>query len=187
MARTQVLLETLNRQHAVVRELVAEVSRATDGVRRQAVDRLLRYLALHEAAEQAVMHPTGLLNAADVDVVEGRIAEEHEIHALITRLEECPPGSVDFMIYFGLLDEALSAHLRAEEEVEAPVLTSSLGEDELRHLAATLALVDSWSDSSAPIPPPLAGDIGAGRRSGTRFSDRFQRAVRTFEDMFQRR
>lgn len=177
------LLGVLRRQHAQIEALVSRVLDVGGAERKGAVVDLLRYVALHESAEQTFMHPVGLRSAGDAAAVQGRVAEEREIEAVIMNLEGLDPDSMDFLIYFGLLEEALRGHTRAEEEVEAPVLGRAVNNGELEQIAHDLALVDAWMD---PATRSIGGSVArlpwtVGPPSGVRFGDLHRRSLEAFE------
>ena len=176
------LVDVLVRQHRRIRGLVEEVRRAQrSSGRSRAVNRLLRYLSLHESAEQAVVHPAGIREVGDLAAVQDRIQEEHELAALVSRLEVCHPASIDFMIYFGLLDEALDSHLSAEERIEAPALVADLAEETLRRMVAALALVDEWDKAEPAGLRAPGGESTVGPRAAPRYDERLRLAQRAFE------
>lgn len=181
MTPPQTLLEVLRRQHARISALLRRVMHVDGGERREAVTDLLRYLALHESAEQIFVHPAGLRAAGDRAAVQGRVAEEHEIEAVIANLEGLDPDSMDFMIYFGLLEEALSGHLRAEEDVEVRMLGASLDHHDLDRMARDLDLVDAWMD---PAIRSIGGSVAqlpfAANGAPVRYGDLQHRSLLAF-------
>ena len=181
MTPPHALLGVLHRQHAHIAELLSHVLDVSGPERSTAMTELLRYLALHESAEQTFMHPVGLRTAGDAAAVQGRMAEEGEIVAVITNLEGVKPDSMDFLIYISLLEEAFHSHSRAEEEVEASVLGANVGNDELERIAQDLALVDLWMDpATASIPGSVAHLPWAGNHLRG-FGELHRRSLRAFE------
>ncbi|GAA6527656.1 hemerythrin domain-containing protein [Intrasporangium sp. DVR] len=189
MSPPQSLLRVLQRQHAHIASLTSRVMESVGRERQGAVTDLLQYVALHESAEQTFMHPVAIRSVGDMSAVQGRVAEEREIEAVITHLEGLNPDSVDFMIYFGLLEEALSGHTRAEEEVEAPVLGAVVPDQEIEHMARGLELVDVWMDPATrsidgsmarlPLLPGPAGQVG--------FGELQRRSLEAFDAVFRLR
>lgn len=187
MSSLHSLLSVLQRQHAHIGMLLARVGDSSGTARHGAVADLLQYVALHESAEQTFMHPVALKSVGDVAAVQGRVVEEREIEAVITRLEGLDPASVDFMIYFGLLEEAMSGHTRAEENVEARVL-GAVPDHDLEHMARGIELVDVWMDPAArlidgsvarmPLRPGVT-DVG--------FSEMHRRSLEAFDAVFRLR
>lgn len=170
MGRPEPLLAVMRRQHVRIAALVDAVMTTGETRRPDAVRRLLAYLALHESAEQSLVHPLGLAVGVDVSAVRQRVAEEHEISAVVSRLERLDCSSVDFMIQFGLLDEALRAHVEAEERVEVPAIAERASPHDLDRIADSLALVDSWYEAL------MRRIVGWGARSYDDLSHRADRA-----------
>lgn len=165
MTRTGPLADVLRRQHGHMHELVGCVMEVGGPARSNALREMVHYVALHEAAERTFMHASGLLNVEAAATARHRLDEEDEIAALITHIEGVADDSLDFAIYFSLLEESLAGHGRAEEEVEVPALGAMLSQPELDRLADAMSLVDSWSELSRRITagtpsgadPPFAG------------------------------
>ncbi|MDV3220275.1 hemerythrin domain-containing protein [Intrasporangium sp.] len=183
MSAPQHLLRVLRRQHARIASLLSRVTETEGSARRAAVAELLHYVALHESAEQTFMHPVGLQAVGDRAAVQGRVVEEREIEAVITNLEGLDPDSMDFMIYFGLLEEALGGHTRAEEEVEARLLEQAVPGEQLETISHDLALVDVWMD---PATRSIGGSAARlpwrpGNTDGARFGELRRRSLEAFE------
>src|SRR4051812_14123658 len=71
--------DVLARQHEQVLRLLDDAEQAPPGRHRSALSALVAYLALHEAAEHAYLHPFVLARGADPGVVAQRRAEEGRI------------------------------------------------------------------------------------------------------------
>ena len=189
MASPESLLRVLRRQHAYIASLVFGVTVSSGKERQHAVADLLHYIALHESAEQTFMHPAGLASVGDLAAVQGRVVEEREIEAVITHLESLDADSMDFMIYFGLLEEALTGHARAEEDVEAHTICNALPDEQVQSIASGLELVDTWMD---PATHSIGGSVaqlpwGRGERNGMRFGELHARSLEAFEAVFRLR
>lgn len=175
------LLGVLHRQHARIAELLSRAHEASGAERSEAVAELFHYLALHESAEQTFMHPVCLRSAGDAAAVQGRLVEEGELEAVIANLEGVDPDSLDFLIYFGLLEESFRAHSRAEEEIEAAVLAETVSTDELERIAHDLSLVDTWMDpATRSIPGSVAHLPWMGNHT-VPFGDLHRRSLTAFE------
>ena len=182
MSSPESLLRVLRRQHAYIASLVFGVTVSSGEERKRAVADLLHYVALHESAEQTFMHPVALKSVGDLAAVQGRVAEEREIEAVIIHLERLDADSMDFMIYFGLLEEALSGHTRAEEDVEAHTIGNALGDDKVRSIARDLELVDAWMD---PATHSIGGSVAQlpwspDQRNGARFEELSRKSLEAF-------
>ena len=103
--------------------------------------------------------------------------------AVITHLEDLDSDSVDFMIYFGLLEEALNGHTRAEEDIEAHTISNAVSQDVVHSIAAGLELVDAWMD---PATHSIGGSVAQlpwlpGERNGARFGELSRKSLEAVE------
>ncbi|GGQ07297.1 hemerythrin domain-containing protein [Streptomyces roseolilacinus] len=113
------VVSLLMRQHGDIRNLFDEVESATGDERRDAFRRLVRLLAVHETAEEEVVHPFARRNLPGGDqVVDERLAEEREAKEVLASLEEADPDSPDFAERLRALRTAVQEHARAEERYE---------------------------------------------------------------------
>ncbi|MEU0516418.1 hemerythrin domain-containing protein [Streptosporangium sp. NPDC006007] len=131
------VVDLLLRQHAMIRDLFDEVENAPAGERAEPFQRLVRLLAVHETAEEEVVHPYARrkINGGE-DVVEDRLAEENEAKQLLMRMDKAGAGDPQFLIHLATLRAAVTAHARAEERYEFTQLRSQTSEAERRTLAA---------------------------------------------------
>ena len=109
----------LTRQHGDIRNLFDEVERTTGEERRTALRRLVRLLAVHETAEQEVVHPFArrLFEGAD-EVVRERLAEEEGAKETLAVLDGMDPEAPDFLPTLRALRADVIHHARAEERYE---------------------------------------------------------------------
>lgn len=150
------LFAALTAQHGRIKAMMADVLDTVGNDRVDAFARLCHYLALHEAAEEEVMHPViaAQLDAqAQAVLVQERLVEEQGAGDVIGRLEDF--GAVDtpeFLVQFDLLREAVQAHAAAEEERELPALAHGGDAVGIGAVVAALARVDELADGSGPVP-----------------------------------
>jgi len=124
------VVDVLLAQHKLVRELIAEVSGAQGEARQRAFDELRTLLALHEAAEESIVHP-----AAHDGVAEARVAEEQHAARAIAQLESLDPGSEAFDQAFAAFAQAVLAHADKEEREEFPALREGTSSRTLQEMA----------------------------------------------------
>ncbi len=114
-------LDFIRRQHAEIRDLFDEVDQTSGDERRDAFGRLVRLLAVHETAEEEVIHPlTRTSTSGGGDAVEPRLAEEAEAKKLLAELEEQGTESPEFEAGLNRLRLAVLRHARSEERYELP-------------------------------------------------------------------
>src|SRR2546422_8919096 len=89
MRTSQDVVTFLIEQHQQIRQLFAKVAAAHGREREQAFFALRRMLAIHEIAEEEVVHPRARRELLGGEyVVDARLAEEHAAKELIAKLEE---------------------------------------------------------------------------------------------------
>lgn len=148
---TDELVSLITGQHGRIKTLMTDVTMATDADRLAAFDAFRRYLAVHEAAEQSLLHPQGLVTFDDDNISQRRITEEQDAAAVIASLETMRNAS-DFKMQFGLLQEAIIRHAEAEEHEELPRLVAALPEETIEKVLEGFALVEPWAGDVAASP-----------------------------------
>jgi hemerythrin superfamily protein len=140
----------LIRQHAMIRDLFAEVERATGGARAECFERLVRLLAVHETAEEEIVHPYAR-RALDggAAIVDERLREENECKQLLSMMEERGTDDPSFASHLEKLRVAVMEHARAEERYEFAQLVRETSDAERR----TMALGLKAAEAIAPTHP----------------------------------
>ncbi len=124
----------LKSQHQQVKSMFADVL-ASDGEQRaRAFYALRRMLAVHEAAEEEVVHPAARRALPNGDkIVAARLQEENEAKAALTELESLDPDSEAFEAGFLTLQANVLDHANSEEVQEFEALRNKL---EPKHMAS---------------------------------------------------
>ncbi|MGW7254373.1 hemerythrin domain-containing protein [Streptomyces sp. NPDC054834] len=116
--RTDVV-ELLKEQHAQIRHLFDEVAHTKGEERKQNFHDLVRLLAVHETAEEEVVHPFARRHIdGGEQVVEDRIAEEESAKQALSALDDINPDSPEFLDRFAALRQDVLAHAENEERYE---------------------------------------------------------------------
>ena len=123
------VLEVVNAQHAELSRLVNAVSFADPADRTATLHRFLSYLAGHEAVEEELLHPRGA-ETGEPGVGTQRMTEEEGVGEQIGQLEKLGVDSPLFRTQFGLIEEAVTQHATAEENVELPQVVQLLSDEE---------------------------------------------------------
>jgi hypothetical protein len=109
----------LMRQHGDIRNLFDEVERSAGDERRDAFRRLVRLLAVHETAEEEVVHLTARRAFDGGEAVVGdRLEEERQAREKLARLDEMDIGDPEFLPLLLTLRTEVMEHARAEERYE---------------------------------------------------------------------
>ncbi|UCM91231.1 hemerythrin domain-containing protein [Streptomyces marincola] len=176
--RDEDVVALLTHQHGEIRNLFDEVERARGDDRRDAFRRLVRMLAVHETAEQEVVHPyaRGLFDGGD-GVVADRLAEEKEAKETLARLDGMDPESPEFLAGLRALRMDVMEHARAEERYEFLQLRRRADPERL----VTLAKAVRAAEATAPTRPhPAVQGAAANLAAGpvAALMDRTRDAVR---------
>lgn len=120
MAENDIIV-LLRQQHDEIRRLFAETESSQGKARRDAFDRLRRYLAVHETAEEQILHPQARRSLDNGDeVVAARLDEEHEAKRMLAALERLDPAGEPFETLVAQLKAAVLEHADSEEAEEFP-------------------------------------------------------------------
>ncbi|MEU4894191.1 hemerythrin domain-containing protein [Streptomyces sp. NPDC044780] len=148
----------LMRQHGDIRNLFDEVERATGDQRQDAFRRLVRLLAVHETAEEEVVHPVARRSFDGGEgVVEDRLREERQAKEKLSRLDEMDTGSPEFLPLLRELRTEVMEHARAEERYEFIQLRRRTDPGQL----ATMAKAVRAAEAMAPTRPHPGAETAA--------------------------
>jgi hemerythrin superfamily protein len=153
------VVDLLVAQHEEIERLFDEVERAGDAARADAFDRLRRYLAVYETAEELIVRPDARRAAGDA-VVDARLAEEHAAKELLDELTEAGVAAPGFGTRLGELRELVWTHAEWEEREEFPALREAHGDSVRATMGAAVLAVEALAPSRAP-----GARVGAGASS----------------------
>lgn len=124
-------------QHREIADLFRRIGDSTGSQRRAAFRKLRRLMAVHETAEELLVHPRLRWVDSTGDVqARVRTEEEEQIKAALLELETCDVDSAEFSERLEALRAITLAHSGAEETEEFPALERGLDDkqrDRLRH------------------------------------------------------
>jgi hemerythrin superfamily protein len=146
MMKENDVIELLLRQHAMIRDMFDEVEKTHGDQRREAFSALVRMLAVHETAEEEIVHPYARrkIDGGD-EVVDDRLREEHEAKQMLQRMDEMDPNDPHFMRELEILRAAVLAHARAEERYEFTRLRAHTSEAERRAMAVGVKAAEAMA------------------------------------------
>jgi hemerythrin superfamily protein len=144
------VVDLLMQQHRHIRDLFAEVENATSDDRAEAFRRLVRLLAVHETAEEEVVHPSvrRLFEGGD-QVVDDRLEEERAAKEKLSRLDDMSTDDPEFMPLFRELRADVLQHAASEEQYEFPRLRENAGARRLAMMATAVRA----AEATAPTRP----------------------------------
>jgi hemerythrin superfamily protein len=131
----QDVITFLRGQHDQIKGLFSHVKSTSGAEREEAFTALRRLLAVHETAEEEIVHPRARKAIADGDIVIGaRLNEEHKVKQTLSQLEELDVDSPQFVKLFTQLKTDVEAHAEAEEHQEFSKLADVLDQDGLEKM-----------------------------------------------------
>lgn len=136
------VVDVLLKQHDRIRELFAEVE-TTFGTQRQEVfGTLRRLLAVHETAEEMIVHPFARRHVGD-EVVDTRLAEEHDAKQVLSDLDGMDVNDPQFGSQLQLLKGMVFDHAAHEESDEFHRLREELGSKEAEVMGAAVVAAEA--------------------------------------------
>ena len=140
----------LVRQHDQIKALFQELNQATGDARADAFVELRRLLAVHETAEEEIVHPRARkVSDTAESVVSARLNEERSAKEMLASMEDIDVESAEFRTVLSELQMAVLAHAEAEEEMEFPLLADALEPDQLQRMQKAA----SMAEAMAPTRP----------------------------------
>ncbi len=168
----------LVRQHGQIHSLFDEVRLSEGDARKDAFDRLVRLLAVHETAEEEVVHPhaRSAFEGGD-DVVRERLAEENAAKEMLAGLEDMDTGDPKFMPIRLSLRDAVLVHARAEERYEFAQLRRNTSQARLMVMAKAVRAAEKMAPTH-PHPGVESASANAGFGPVAALVDRTRDAIR---------
>jgi hypothetical protein len=135
----------LRQRHRHIRDLFAEVENATADDRAEAFRRLVRLLAVHETAEEEVVHPAVRRLLQDGEqLVDDRLEEERGAKEKLSRLDDVDPDDPGFTPLLRELRAGVLSTRASEEQYEFPGLREKAGAQQLALMARLSVLPRPW-------------------------------------------
>lgn len=140
----------LKAQHEAIKALFERVDSARGSERADAFIGLRRVLAVHETAEEQVVHPRAKREIHDGErIVDARLHEENEAKQALAELERLDADSPEFDSAFQQLKADVIAHAEAEEHEEFGQLAAQLDDTQLERMRKAAQL----AEATAPTRP----------------------------------
>ncbi len=131
------VVDFLKHQHNLIKDMFDDVLHASDPkAREKAFVDLRQLLAVHETAEEMVVHPRARFEVADGDsIVDARLAEEHEAKEQLSALEKMDIASQEFLDELTKFRDSVVEHAEREENEEFNQLQAELDDAALERMA----------------------------------------------------
>ena len=150
--------DLLRAQHEEVRSLFGQLERAQGEARAELFDCLRRLLAVHETAEEIVVHPEARqLGSEGARIVEARLREESAAKQALAELEQLGSDGDGFGVELLRFKNAADAHATAEEDELFPLLEARLTDEKLRDMGAALQVAESLAPTHPHPHGPQSG------------------------------
>jgi type I site-specific restriction-modification system R (restriction) subunit len=142
---TDDVVRFLKDQHNLIKDMFDEVLSASDSkAREKAFVDLRQLLAVHETAEEMVVHPTARNQVAHGDeIVEARLKEEHTAKEMLSKLESMDINSKAFITELTKFRDAVIDHAEHEENEEFNKLARKLDKDDLGRMAKAVQAAEA--------------------------------------------
>jgi hemerythrin superfamily protein len=154
------VVDVLLAQHERLRAMFGEVCAASGKQKQDLFEDLVRLLAVHEAAEEELVHPLSRRdNAAGNTVVDARLAEEQQAKRDLADLYRMGTGDPGFDAGYQRLQRAVLAHAEHEEHEEFPALRRAVPTGQLSRLAGRVLTAEKLAPTR-PHPRSPSSGIG---------------------------
>jgi hemerythrin superfamily protein len=171
------VVDFLKAQHERIKSLFADVLDSQGKQREDLFVQLRRLLAVHETAEEEIVHPRAR-HLADVEqIVARRLEEEHKAKETLRDLEKLDVDSAEFDQKFRALQEDVLAHAEAEERQEFTALSEAFDAPELERMRNAV----QFAERMAPTRPHPGVESAAANMMAGPFAmmiDRARDAIR---------
>jgi hemerythrin superfamily protein len=139
------VVKFLTDQHNLIKDMFDDVlSASTDEARTNAFRELRQLLAVHETAEELIVHPRARVALSDGDdVVDARLGEEHASKQQLQELERLDVGTTEFIDALRSFQVTVEDHANHEERDEFPELQRRLTAEDLKHMAGAVRAAES--------------------------------------------
>lgn len=147
----------LTRQHNEARQLMTEIAESAGLPRKEAFERLVRMLAVHETAEEEVVYPVLRTINDGEHVADARLAEEDEAKKALSDPESTDIAKPEFDQKFKTFQTMVMRHAANEEREVFPRLRAAQSTDDLERMAKAVQA----AERAAPTHPHPHGPESA--------------------------
>src|SRR4051812_39685447 len=131
-------------QHAEIRRLFSDMDGA--GRSQDTFQALVRLLAVHETAEEEVVHPAARRLIPDGDaIVDARLEEEDRAKKALADLEKIELDDANFAAEYAKVRDMVLEHAEHEEQELFPKLQAIQDDEELRRMTTALEAAEAMA------------------------------------------
>jgi hemerythrin superfamily protein len=150
------VIDLLIAQHREIKAMFAEVPTLHGQHKQEKFEDLVRLLAVHESAEEQVVHPIARHTVSvGTEVVAARLEEESEAKTALADLWNLGVHHRDFDAGLADLARAVASHAEAEESQEFSQLRENLKQEQLTRMAGVVKAAEAVAPTR---PHPMAGE-----------------------------
>jgi hypothetical protein len=153
------VVDILHAQHQRIQDVIGKTMVATGREKRDLFEGLVRLMAVHEVAEEELVHPLARREMGPQrQVVDERLQEEQQIKRSLAELYDLGTDHADFNERLARLRDAARVHAEREERDELPHVRQALAAKNLQRLASIVLGVERDAAPTRPHPniPPSA-------------------------------
>jgi hemerythrin superfamily protein len=154
MSTQRDVVDLLLDQHHQIKRLFNDVAMAQGERKRDAFDELVRLLAVHESAEEQVVHPAARRQDAE-EIVEARLREEDKAKKTLAELYDLGVDHPDFDARLEAFAMEVIAHATHEEEEEFPRLRAGVDARQRERMAGAVQVAEKVAPTR---PHPHSGE-----------------------------
>jgi hemerythrin superfamily protein len=163
----------LKGQHQEIKALFNQVDATEGDDREEAFYALRRLLAVHETAEEEIVHPAARRALADGEtIIAARLREENQAKKTLAQLEKLDLDSEEFETQFAAFAASVITHAESEEEQEFERLADHLDQRRLESMRTAVKL----AESVAPTRPHAGVESAFGNMLVGPFASMMDRA-----------
>lgn len=167
----------LKDQHKQVKALFDRVISASGSERQSAFYSLRRLMAVHETAEEEIVHPAARRAVPNGKaIVEAHLREENEAKRVLTELESLDVDSPEFDTKLRTLRSKVIAHAESEEKLEFEQLGAILDTERLERMRTAA----EFAENVAPTRPHAGIESATGNLLVGPFASMLDRARDAF-------
>lgn len=139
------VVKFLKAQHDLINDMFDDVLHASDHKAREtAFHDLRQLLAVHETAEEMIIHPRVRREiVAGDEIADARLREEHDAKKLLSSLEKLDIASQEFIDALTKLRQAVVEHAEREENEEFTTLQRELDADERQRMTKAVQVAEA--------------------------------------------
>lgn len=179
---TDDIVAEVRRDHAEIEDLFGRVDAGSGDAKRDAFRLLVAKLAVHETAEEELVHPLLRKAPEGESIVERLLQQEDQAKKELAELEKTEPGTPEFESKFQQVRSAVLQHAEQEEQQEHPRIEREVDADRRRGLAGLFRAAEAVAPTH---PHPNSPESASGNMLLGPFvavADRVRDAIRAARD-----